>query len=893
VNSNNGAVFATMTARHLMTKADCIAAFQSCNDAAGASFRQSTNTCQIFGDGGLPQCAVVTGWQPGNVFDRSTGPITSTTGTAAPWIDVTCFSLDLCAPPVCEMQGQCQNSNHNAIFATMTGHSMTKEECIQAYQDCGDAAGASWRSSSSTCQIFGDGGIPRCASVAGWQPGNVGDRSTGPVTSTTGTAAPWIDVTCFSPDLCDAVVKMEIEVSGWTRSQFTANKDAFTAALASSLGLTPSQVQASLRTLGWLRRNLDAKLSIYVRIKAQDGDMSSINSQLANPMGFISHLNTQFPSAQFTVVSSDVKTVAQAQSMVSSCPAGSVQKTGFSTDATWVLYTNGIEECKQACDLQSPVPAGQSARPCNAFMYSPTVTAPGGEGQCWRFESVDPEFTTSQGDYTFCVKTDVKAQILDSGSECGPSNMIKTEEECRKYAASLGIQFSWVGIVHAPGGCYWHHNTGMSGNEITNIGFNSDLTDLGSGWGGVGRVCKDDDVFISNEDSCPAQSEHLTHVDCRAAAEKLGIHYWGSNPAAPRGCWKYVNPVNGATYAFGNVHNGNDIKYADISPICSKTNDPGSSIFTLLGAGRCKSNGNIVPLGGYTLKTPKSKCLSDCEMNRNCVAAMPAYNYYCQLFMKSEVAIVDDFAANYQTQWECHAKVTPDKIVTMQITAQGMTSAGFYAQKQDLAASLAGSLGVSAGQVELSLTPFQRRALNDAGLDIFARIEAMESDMNVITEKVRDLDALAQELSDNMGGVTFEVENSEVQTTELPTQESTLEPSKSPTVSPTNGPTELGERIAEVETKSEGVSTELFVVAIFVCVFLGVGIGYLVHSLSSKSVQEDDVDLENGAKKRLPGPNTLPVLKGGISLQGVVDADSWSCGGLTTELGEGKESLNL
>merc|ERR550539_2325303 len=191
-----------MTARHLMTKADCIAAFESCNDAAGASFRQSTNTCQIFGDGGLPSCAVVNGWQPGNVGDRSTGPVTSTTGNAAPWDDVVCFSPDLCAPPVCEMQGQCQNSNHNAIFATMTAHSMTKQECVNAFQACGDAAGASWRTSTNTCQIFGDGGIPQCAVVNGWQPGNVGDRSTGPVTSTTGNAAPWIDVVCFSENLC-------------------------------------------------------------------------------------------------------------------------------------------------------------------------------------------------------------------------------------------------------------------------------------------------------------------------------------------------------------------------------------------------------------------------------------------------------------------------------------------------------------------------------------------------------------------------------------------------------------------------------------------------------------------------------------------------------------------
>merc|ERR1711963_534902 len=114
----------------------------------------------------------------------------------------------------------------------------------------------------------------------------------------------------------------------------------------------------------------------------------------------------------------------------------------------------------------------------------------------------------------------------------------------------------------------------------------------------------------------------------------------------------------------------------------------------------------------------------------------------------------------------------------------------------------------------------------------------------------------------------------------------------SPSALPTNGPTELAERIAEVETESKGVSTELFVVAIFVCVFLGAGIGFVIRSLSSKSNKENDVDLENGAK-RLPGTNPLPVMKEEISLQSVVDAPSWSLGGNTTELGEGKDSLQL
>merc|ERR1712062_400748 len=240
------------------------------------------------------------------------------------------------------------------------------------------------------------------------------------------------------------------------------------------------------------------------------------------------------------------------------------------------------------------------------------------------------------------------------------------------------------------------------------------------------------------------------------------------------------------------------------------------------------------------------------------------------------------FAANYQTQWECYAKLTPDKIVTMQIKAQGMTSAGFYAQKQDLATSLARSLGVSAGQVELSLTPFQRRALSEEGLDIYARVEAMESEMKLISEKMSDLDNLAQELSDSMEGMTFEVGTSEIQTADISTKE--------PTEESTSNPSELAETISETETK--GVSTEVFVVVAFACVLLGLAIAFLIQRLSNSS--KDEYDLENGAK-RLPGPTTLPALKKEISLQDlhVVDVPSGSFGGNTTELGEGKESLHL
>merc|ERR1719471_2835142 len=112
--------------------------------------------------------------------------------------------------------------------------------------------------------------------------------------------------------------------------------------------------------------------------------------------------------------------------------------------------------------------------------------------------------------------------------------------------------------------------------------------------------------------------------DCRDAAETLGINYWGSSPSAPIGCWKYVNPVNGATHVFANNIANPDpsrIQWNDIAPICKPTAED-SNALGLLGAGRCKSNGNIVPLVGYTLKTPKDKCLADCEADANCVATV-------------------------------------------------------------------------------------------------------------------------------------------------------------------------------------------------------------------------------------------------------------------------------
>jgi len=200
--------------------------------------------------------------------------------------------------------------------------------------------------------------------------------------------------------------------------------------------------------------------------------------------------------------------------------------------------------------------------------------------------------------------------------------------------------------------------------------------------------------------------------------------------------------------------------------------------------------------------------------------------------------------------------------------AQGMNAAQFAAQERNLAASVASSLGVPAGRVELSLTPFQRRALNenDDGLDIFARVRALESEMETITEKTSDPDTLAQELS--FGEVTFEVTSTETQAFEL--EEST---NTDPEVI--------------TETNNEGVSTSIFIVGLLVCLLMGLGLGMAIYRWSSKEVESADADLEIG-EKRIPGTTSEPELKREVSLQAV---DSTTNGGST--LGEHNDSLRM
>eukprot|EP00493_Phyllostaurus_siculus_P001263 UN01271 len=344
----------------------------------------------------------------------------------------------MCSRPVCEMQGQCQNSHFNAVFPTMTAlQVLTKEECVQFFQSCGDASSASYRASTHTCQIFGNGVLPTCAAVAGWQPGNAFDRGSGPVTTTTGNAAPWNGVTCFSENLCDSLVQLQMTIKGWTQAEFDVHRDEIIATIATTLGLSSSQVQVSLGRLGWLRRNLQQSLTIYVRVKAQNDQMPTVNSNLAQVP---TELTTQFAPAQFEAVNTETKTVAEAQVTASICPTGTIERVGASFDGTWVTYTDTIEDCLTACDLQSPNHGQLPPRDCNAIMWSPTVRA-GTKGQCWRFETAAPDLTTRHSDYTYCERVGAEGEIMDSGLECNPGNAITTENECRNMQLLWELRF--------------------------------------------------------------------------------------------------------------------------------------------------------------------------------------------------------------------------------------------------------------------------------------------------------------------------------------------------------------------------------------------------------------------------------------------------------------------
>jgi len=575
----------------------------------------------------------------------------------------------------------------------------------------------------------------------------------------------------------DHVVRLELAANGWTHSQFTANQQAFTSQLATSLGLTINQVTVSLQRLSWVRRALSARegLPIYVRIKAQDSEMNGINNIIQEPSAFLRDVAAPF-GITLTLVQSEDQDVEIAASIVE-CPAGFTQMTGQSMDHTWMTYTADIDSCRTACDTQEPN-QGQPSRECNSFQWSPTVRA-GALGQCWRFEHRAPEDSTSnRHDFTFCSR-----------------DATPTDEKT-------------VTIVSAI------YGSNCDGSDQTEV-----LRDACDG-----------------EEKCTYHIDHMSIGDpCRGIRKAYKVTYTCSGESSER-----VARVTGEA-------SGKDL-VLDCSVAAS------SDGLVSLGNDRCKSNGVLAPIAWtnpekYFKRTSRGACLAKCEADSNCLAAMTSYDYYCAIFFASDLAgsEVDSIAENYQMQWECFVKSKPDHIVTLSMKAQGWTSNNFDAREAELKANLAEKMGVSEGQVELSLTPFQRRILTEMrSLQIYVKISAKEEEMEAIKSRTSDLEALSREVSNELG-VNFTVDEIEV--------------------------TEFKDDLATNAEPTSTESTTNFTATALVgalCLLFGLGAGMLSYAYYKNSGSDEKfVDAETGDL-----PKRMPSMNRDISLQKLYDADS-------------------
>jgi len=228
---------------------------------------------------------------------------------------------------------------------------------------------------------------------------------------------------------------------------------------------------------------------------------------------------------------------------------------------------------------------------------------------------------------------------------------------------------------------------------------------------------------------------------------------------------------------------------------------------------------------------------------------MTSYGYSCGIFSASDLAgsEVDSIATNYQMQWECFVKSKPDHVVTLSMKARGWTSNNFNARETELKASLAEKMGVSEGQVELSLTPFQRRILTETrSLQIYVKVSAKEEEMEAINSRTSDLEALSREVSNELG-VKFTVEEIEV--------------------------TEINDDLTtNAEPTSTETTTNVTAIAIVgaLCLLVGLGAGMLSYAYCKNSESaEKFVDAEAGDL-----PKRMPSMNRDVSLQKLYDADS-------------------
>merc|ERR1719483_1949703 len=257
---------------------------------------------------------------------------------------------------------------------------------------------------------------------------------------------------------------------------------------------------------------------------------------------------------------------------------------------------------------------------------------------------------------------------MGSGSEIftGCNGQIMANNQ---WADTLSI--TEAALAHTDWQCYGYeseavYTRGDLGNTCRPMGTKS------GGYCAVGG----NDRFTSAEE-CLSRCEEWDECVCGVAWTNVENLYFchlftGSNSLPEtETCQNNLSPnaFAGLYQPYGTLECGSEYHFAEdpANPLTESTlksdwsyeeDCPEEMTLSMFGAGRCMSDGEIVPFvqETQTTTTTKEDCLAACEEDDECVAAMPAYDYYCQIFKMSDVSFVDGFSENYQPQWECYAK---------------------------------------------------------------------------------------------------------------------------------------------------------------------------------------------------------------------------------------------
>lgn len=192
-----------------------------------------------------------------------------------------------------EKVGQSMDSEHTTYTATM-------EDCARA---CVTGLPVHGGRQPRECHSFQwspsvrAGNDGQCWRFVGTEP-----------TDTTANRGP--DFTFCSEKQYQQAIRMEVAARGLTRADFQANPGAFVSALATSLGVGVTQVEASLEQ--FLRRQLSTEsLSIYARIRIENSQTNDVYARLGDQNALQEALAQEMSGVSFDVVSYEMQPLVE------------------------------------------------------------------------------------------------------------------------------------------------------------------------------------------------------------------------------------------------------------------------------------------------------------------------------------------------------------------------------------------------------------------------------------------------------------------------------------------------------------------------------------------------------------------------------------------------------